>query len=180
METEPQSQFVVSEMTPSDVGDVTEMRLQSWLDTYPNEEHGVDRKWIEQRNTVQLSSAIKQKRLERFRVLSEKGQIKGWVARDSSGSVVGATTPYIDEDGSQHVGSLYVDKNWHGRGVGPMLMQNVIDWFDPARPIFLGVVSYNERAMAFYRKWGFEEVPDSEELFDEKIPEVHMIRKAQQ
>lgn len=55
-------------------------------------------------------------------------------------------------------------------------MEKVIDWFDDSKPIELWVVAYNERAKAFYRKWGFEEVAGSEQLFDGKIPEVKMIR----
>lgn len=56
-------------------------------------------------------------------------------------------------------------------------MEKVIDWFDESKPIELGVAAYNERAKAFYRKWGFEEIVGSEQLFDGKIPEVKMIRK---
>jgi ribosomal protein S18 acetylase RimI-like enzyme len=72
---------------------------------------------------------------------------------------------------------MYVATAWHGKGVGSALMQEVIDWFDAKKPIELGVVAYNERAKAFYRKWGFEEVADSESLFDDKIPEIRMVRK---
>ena len=100
-----------------------------------------------------------------------------WVALDENGGVIGMTSPYIDDEGTQHVGSLYVEQGWHGKGVGAALMQKVIDWFDPRKPIELGVVNYNERAKAFYRKWGFEEVPGSKTLLDSKIQEVKMIRK---
>ena len=62
--------------------------------------------------------------------------------------------------------SLYVDKNWHGTGMASELMQRVVDWFDDTKPIELGVVAYNERAKAFYKKWGFEEIPNTETLFD--------------
>lgn len=47
------------------------------------------------------------------------------------------------------MGSLYVDKAWHGQGVGGALMQKVIEWADPEEPVELGVVIYNERAKAF-------------------------------
>lgn len=78
------------------------------------------------------------------------------------------------------MGSLYVSKEFHGSGVSHELMQKVVDWFDDNKPIELGVALYNERAKTFYRKWGFEEVPDSESLFDGMIPEVKMIRKGDQ
>ena len=59
-------------------------------------------------------------------------------------------------------------------------MQKIIEWSDPTKPIELGVVTYNARARAFYKKWGFEEIPGSETLFDNKIPEIKMIRKGDQ
>ncbi|MNQ66715.1 hypothetical protein D3C85_812140 [compost metagenome] len=58
-------------------------------------------------------------------------------------------------------------------------MQKIIDWLDESKPIVLGVVAYNERAKAFYRKWGFVEIPGSEALFDNKIPEIMMSREPQ-
>ena len=117
--------------------------------------------------------------MERFRRGKINGTTNGWVARDEDGKIIGSTTPWIDEEGVQHVGSLYVSKDFHGSGAGSALMQKVVDWFDSSKPIVLGVVAYNERAKAFYRKWDFEEVPDSEELFAGMIPEVHMIRRSQ-
>jgi GNAT superfamily N-acetyltransferase len=116
---------------------------------------------------------------KRARRLERLGNPKsaGWVALDQYGKVIGMATPHVDDEGRQHVGSLYTDKNWHGKGIGGALMQKIIDWSDPEKPIELGVVTYNERAKAFYRKWGFKEVPGSETLFDDMIPEVMMIRK---
>lgn len=57
-------------------------------------------------------------------------------------------------------------------------MQRTADWIGDDNDVHLGVVSYNERAKPFYRKWDFDEVPNSDTLFDGKIPEVKMIRKA--
>lgn len=166
-------EFTIEEMTADTVEQATAMRLKSWLDTYVNDELGVTREWIEARNRQQLAPEKVAARKER---LSNPSGAR-WVALDLEGNVIGAATPYRDENGMQQVGSMYVDKGWHGKGVGGALMQRIIEWADPAKPIELGVVTYNERAKAFYRKWGFEEIPDSETLFDSKIPEVKMVRK---
>lgn len=167
------SEFTITKLSADTIDAGNRIRLQSWLDTYVNDELGVTRECIESRNKTQMSDEMRAKRLERF----ADPNTMGWVAIDKSGTVIGMTTPFIDEEGHQHVGSLYVDKAWHGKGVGSALMQKVVDWFDPNVPIELGVVTYNERAKAFYRKWGFQEVPGSETLFADKIPEVKMIRK---
>ncbi len=78
------------------------------------------------------------------------------------------TGPHPSEVGGERgigIARLYAGKEWHGQGVGPALMQAVIDIarsrdFDT---IWLGVWKQNPRAVAFYRKWGFEIV--GEEIF---------------
>lgn len=176
MENEPL--FKVTEMLPEEIEEATNMRLESWLDTYINDDLGVSREWIESRNEEQRIKDRQKSREERFEKGRQNGTFNAWVAKDVTGKIVGSTTPFIDSEGIQRVGSIYVDKDWHGKGVGKELMQQVIDWFDPSKPIELMVVTYNDRAKAFYRKWKFEEVPGSEDLFDGKIPEIKMIRKA--
>jgi GNAT superfamily N-acetyltransferase len=55
---------------------------------------------------------------------------------------------------------LYVVSEEHGRGVGAALMRELLDEARRLgrRTIWLGVWEHNERAKAFYRKWGFEVV----------------------
>lgn len=172
MEREAMRKFTIEEMKSEDVVEANKMRLQSWADTYVNDEAGVTKAWIEERNKQQMSAEKMKDRIEKLKLPNTAA----WIARDENGKIIGQTTHYVDNNGIQHVGSLYVEKSWHGAGVAAELMQKVIDWFDPAKPIQLGVVAYNERAKAFYRKWGFKEVPNSETLFADKIPEVMMIR----
>ncbi len=177
MEREKQPQFTVSEMTLDDIELATVMRLQSWLDTYTNEAEGVSAEWIEQRNHEQMAPEKVASRRERFVEGRQNGTFNAWVAKDAKGLIIGSTTPYRDEDGMWHLGSLYVDKNYHGTGVGNELMRTAMSWIGNEQDVHLGVVKYNERAKAFYRKWGFVEVPNSETLFADKIPEVKMVRK---
>lgn len=111
-------QFTIKEMQAEDVAPATEMRLQSWLDTYVNEELGVTREWIKERNEVQRSPERTLQRMQRFVNGKQTGECNGWVTLDSNGKVIGETTAWVDDAGVQHVGSLYVDKTWHGKGVG--------------------------------------------------------------
>jgi GNAT superfamily N-acetyltransferase len=173
-EKEPQPKFIIETMSLNDVVAANEMRLEVWLDTYVNDSIGVTRLWIEEHNRVQMAPEKNEIRRNRLR---DTVNHAGWVAKDSSGRIVGSTTPFIHEDGRQDIGSLYVRKEWQGKGIAAALIQKDIEWFDSTIPIELGVATYNERAKAFYRKWGFEEIPGSEELFDNKIPEIKMVRK---
>lgn len=110
--------FTIQEMQAEDIAPANEVRLQSWLDTYVNEEFDVTREWIERKNATQRSPENTKRRLESFMAGKRSGTRNGWIALDGSGKVIGATTPWVDKSGAQHVGSLYVDKIWHGRGVG--------------------------------------------------------------
>jgi GNAT superfamily N-acetyltransferase len=53
---------------------------------------------------------------------------------------------------------FYVDAAWHGRGVSHALMEHVIAHAAGGGhdALWLGVWERNARAIAFYRKWGFE------------------------
>jgi diamine N-acetyltransferase len=53
---------------------------------------------------------------------------------------------------------LYVEQRWLGSGVGRALMQTCLDEARRSghQTIYLGVWEQNHRALAFYRKWGFE------------------------
>jgi len=171
--SEQSQKFSVEKMTVDDVQPANELRLESWIDTYVNDELGITRRWIEVHNQDQNTVESN----ERRKIRLTHPNHAAWVAKDSSLKIIGLTTPFMDDEGVQHVGSLYVDKNWLGKGVGSALMQKVIDWSNTTKPIELHVVAYNERAIAFYQKWGFEMQAHYYELFDDKIPEIMMIRK---
>ena len=176
LEHEPAAQFILKEMTADDVDAATAMRAESWRDTYINDDLGITEEWIASRFEHRLAPEKKGERVARFEQARASGTFNAWVAHDAAGNIIGSTTPFVEGDGTQRLGSLYVDKKWHGKGVGAELIQKAIDWLDPYKPISLEVVTYNERAKAFYRKWGFEEVADSEKVYDEKIPEITMTR----
>jgi len=55
---------------------------------------------------------------------------------------------------------FYVDRPWHGRGVARTLMDAVANAAQQlgARTLWLGVWERNPRALAFYRKSGFQDV----------------------
>lgn len=179
VEYEPKSRFIIQTMEAEDIDLASEMRKQSWIDTYVNSKEGITKEWIEDLFKSKLDPATHDARTERFEAAKQKGTLNAWVAKDVNGAIIGSTTPFLEASGRQRVGSIYVDKKWHGSGVGSQLMRRVVDWFDSKKPIYLEVVSYNERAKAFYRKWGFEEIEGSEAFYDDKLPEITMVRLPQ-
>jgi diamine N-acetyltransferase len=66
----------------------------------------------------------------------------------------------VNDPSSVEIERFYVDQQFHGRGVAQPLMQAC---FDLAKElgrgtVFLGVWEHNHRAVAFYRKCGFDVV----------------------
>ena len=63
-------------------------------------------------------------------------------------------------DRSSELRRLYVSQEWHGRGVARDVMTHVMATVTDAGAghIWLGVWEHNPRAIAFYRKYGFEVV----------------------
>lgn len=57
---------------------------------------------------------------------------------------------------------LYVRKSLVGAGVGRMLMDTALAWLEAQQrsPIYIGVWEHNDRALAFYRRYGFAPVGD--------------------
>lgn len=62
---------------------------------------------------------------------------------------------------------FYVDREWHGRGVAPALMERVKveSRSRGAKTLWLGVWELNNRARAFYAKCGFADVGEHIFLF---------------
>ncbi|WP_283647459.1 N-acetyltransferase [Hafnia paralvei] len=71
-----------------------------------------------------------------------------WVA-ENDGEIVG----FISILEMQFIGALFVDKRFHGKGIGPLLMQHVKMIFPQ---LMLEVYTENQRALRFYRHEGFE------------------------
>jgi ribosomal protein S18 acetylase RimI-like enzyme len=75
---------------------------------------------------------------------------------------LGVPPPAITGIRSIEIARFYADKAWIRRGVGPALMQACLELARQkgCDTVWLDVWECNPRAIAFYRKWGFEVVGD--------------------
>jgi diamine N-acetyltransferase len=89
-----------------------------------------------------------------------------WVA-DADGRLVAyvqlrldAASPIINGDRPIEIRRFYVDASRHGGGLAHAFMAHVLARAEDcgSRTVWLGVWERNPRAIAFYRKWGFEAV----------------------
>jgi len=72
--------------------------------------------------------------------------------------VRGCAHPQVAAKRPIEVRKFYVDPAHHGSGVAQALMRAAVALLDQHDVAWLSVYSGNERALAFYRKWGFEVV----------------------
>lgn len=172
-EKEPKPVWSITDVSVGDTESVHDLLRKLHIATYVNDELGITK----ERVAARFNRYTPEQRQENMQKRIDSVSSHAWVAKDSQDNVIGMVGPRIEDDGTQRIGALYVDEDWQGKGVAGMLMERALSWLDASRPIELGVVKYNERAQAFYIKWGFEIVPDSDTLFDELIPEIKMVRQ---
>ena len=87
-----------------------------------------------------------------------------WVAEAAAGLVayvllrLDAPLPMISGERPVEIQRFYVDASHHGAGLAHQLMAHVVDRAEAAGStvLWLGVWERNPRALAFYRKWGFD------------------------
>jgi GNAT superfamily N-acetyltransferase len=79
--------------------------------------------------------------------------------------------------------NLSILPDFQGKGIGKRLLQTALDWLGTEKEVVLQVVSYNEKAIAFYRALGFVStgpVAVSETLAlpsGVHFPEINMVKK---
>ena len=109
--------------------------------------------------------------------------ITTWLACDADDRPIGfaqvrrgPAPPSVSGPSPLELWRLYVDGQWHGRGVAGALMQTILDAaaLEGAGTLWLGVWERNPRAQAFYRKHGFVPVGAHVFLFgtEEQIDQI--------
>lgn len=173
---------VIERAVSADTEAVVEVLRKTWFATYPNEKIGITHEDIRQRIEGEHGERIPQN-LERWRrtIETTDGTRVVYVAR-VGGKVVGLAAPSL-VDGQRNVGALYVVPEAQGKGIGSKLMQQILAWHGGNEAIYLAVASYNQNAINFYKRFGFEQtdraIRDEGDVYDNKqIPEIEMIRKA--
>src|SRR3989338_6830008 len=78
---------------------------------------------------------------------------------------------------------MYAVPELHGQSPGKRLMEKALEWLDVEGDIRLEVVSYNLKAINFYKKYGFQEIslPVSDKRTQlpsgKQIPRIVMVRR---
>jgi len=107
-------------------------------------------------------NALQDDRRAIFSAMTEDKGLVGFVIIDWRDPVV----PEIDW--------LIVAPAYQGLGIAAGLMRQALNWIGRGQPIKLGVIHFNARAIAFYRKFGFVET--GEIVGRHEIPRLVMRR----
>lgn len=179
------TQVEIKRAVPEDAEGLCSIRDKGWLAAYPNPELGITvedvRLMAQGPNGEYVPRRIAGMK-ERF-AKQDGINTATFVARIGN-KIAGYADPFIDEQGHHRVGALYVDPDLHGRGIGSKLMQKVLEFYGPNKDIYLEVVSYNQNAINFYKRFGFEAtdgvVPEEEGRPDylKSLPLIEMVRRA--
>ncbi len=150
------SAITINRATPADAETIVAIRSQAWLSIYPRSSLGITKadilRHIEGEHGQRLAATIAH---WRNRITEEDGVHSVTFVARLSNQVVGFVGPR-HHDGKQRIGTLYVSESVRGQGIGTQLLQRAIAWFNQLEDIYLYVVSYNDRAIAFYERYGFK------------------------
>jgi ribosomal protein S18 acetylase RimI-like enzyme len=153
------------------------MHLQACFETYLDPAAGIDRAWIQERWGVFATDEGTKFREKTIRAAEANRDVLYRVAV-VDGRIVGFVHATHERDKNILEG-IYTLAAYHGKGVGPKLMDEALAFIDPAKPTEFEVAADNARAIAFYKRYGFQEVRDTERLLADKIPVITMRRASQ-
>ena len=110
-----------------------------------------------------------------FFLVKEGEQVAGYVKLVTS-LLPGTNEPSIE------IARLYVKKEWIGQGLGKLLMNASISFAKDhqCQWLWLGVWEKNERAIAFYRAYGFEKFSETAFLLGNDMQTDWLMKKSLQ
>lgn len=171
------SNYSIERPEINDAVEIINMHNKSWLDTYPNKEYGISQGYIEDMISNRLTPKGVAQRRDNIQRSYDDPTYFLRIAKDSKGDIVGFIDGFFEDDKYELAG-LYTARHTHGTGLAIDLWHSYQTWADPAKSIWLTVVTYNHRARGFYRKIGFAELPETERSYGEShIPIIDMERK---
>jgi ribosomal protein S18 acetylase RimI-like enzyme len=170
--------ITISEALPSDAEGIFNVQTTTWTETYPNKECGI----TEQDIRDKINERSPQEEIERIRknILENKPHKKTFVARQD-GIVIGFCSIIQGPDFNQ-LKTIYILPEHQSKGTGKRLWAMALEYIkDNNNNVIVLVATYNQKAIAFYKRLGFKET--GKQLFDERfrmksgsiIPETELI-----
>lgn len=181
--TQEGGDFRIEDARPEDVERIRAIAKDAWVEIYPNETHDISQEDIEAIDW--FNEAELEKRRKKIR--EGKQDSHTWVLKDDKGNVVGFCKVSKDghktgEEGQREIDAMYLVPELQGKGLGKKLMEKALEWLGADGDIRLEVVSYNNNAINFYKRFGFQEtdLPVSDKRTQlpsgKQIPRIVMLK----
>jgi ribosomal protein S18 acetylase RimI-like enzyme len=167
--------FQIHEATPEDIPGIMEVQKAGWLTTYINQEYGITAEEILAKD---FTGPERLARWKKF-FLEQKNRVE--IAKD--GNTVIAFISLEKSEKENKLGAVYVLPKYQGRGIGKRLIKQGLEWLGSDKDVILDVVTYNDKAIAIYKKLGFKKIgePPVEDLAKlpsgKTMPEIRMVRR---
>jgi GNAT superfamily N-acetyltransferase len=153
------------------------MHVQSWTETYINDEFGITEEVVEELiGHVATDTDFRKNTL--IEALAHPDRVLYRVIKNSKDEIVGffhgsKNNAYNELDG------VYLLNEVKGTGIGGKLMEEFLAWADKDKPCHLIAFSFNEKALGFYAKYGFTKTDAPIQLYKDKLPFIEMVRSAE-
>lgn len=157
------SDIVIRRGTVQDVGLLAEMGAETFFDAYVEQiEEELLAGFVEETFGAAQQAAEVADEAVIVLIAESTGQAVAYALLREWEAAPEGLPPQIAGRRSMELGRIYARKAWIGRGVGSALMQACVDLAAERgfEMMWLGVWERNDRAIGFYRKWGFEELGD--------------------
>ena len=182
--TQEGADFLIEDAKPEDVERIRTISRDAWLEIYPNETYGITREDIEAIDWLNPEELEKRRK----KIREGKDDTHTWVIKDDKNNVVGFCKVSrdghkTDTEGQREIDAMYVVKELQGKGQGKKLMEKALEWLGTDGDVRLEVVSYNDNAINFYKRFGFQETtnPTSDKRTQlpsgKQIPRIVMIKE---
>ncbi len=170
--------YKIRKIEPDDVLDLHQIYFSAWLDTYPNKEFGITVDDIVYKYEQRLAPKKIAETREKI-ALTKEDELK--LLLQYKGKTV-ALCNVVKEPGYNQLQVIYVLPEYQGLGLGGCIWSEAEKFLDPYKETIVHVVSYNDKAIGFYKKLGF--VSTGKIIKDERFkmrngavfPELEMVR----
>lgn len=156
----------IRQVTPDDAYDIRRIQAEGWLDNNISPSTGITTEYLQNVKGLVLpptpEKVAQMKELLSNNILGKKNL--GWVAVDS-GKVIGWVSAH-STDGEETELGIYVDREHRNRGVGGLLMDEVMRTHSTKR-LTLMVTKTNIKAQMFYEKYGFRPIKEHKHFMKE-------------
>ncbi len=156
--------------TIEDIPGIIASLKYGWLSAYINDSIGVTKEKIDE-----LFSDTKERTARWQTRIEAKDPI--FVAKEQN-LVLGVVAPTVVKE-KHRVGALYVHPDAQGKGVGKALLEKVLELYKE-HPVYLDVVTYNQKAKGFYKHMGFTYTGETRDItidrVDISLPNEEMVR----